>query len=132
MGSTENTKWEEYTPSSITPITTVGIYKSNKPCDYYSLNGELCPWHGLPGKEYDPQFKVAPVLPQTWEDVQTLIIESNSNKEDDTTMLLNNDKIDLIIVVSQKLSLFYKGCLEIHTLACLTLPSQSILLMLSS
>ena len=72
MGSTKNTKWEEYTPSSITPITTVGIYKSNKPCDYVSFNGELCPWHGLPGKKYEPQFKVAPILPQTWEDVQTL------------------------------------------------------------
>src|SRR3954469_25097987 len=66
----------------------------NKPCDYFSLNGELCPWHGLPGKEYEPQFKVAPMLPQTWEDVLTLIIESNSNKEDNTTILLNNDQID--------------------------------------
>src|SRR4051812_27043845 len=94
MSSNVNTKWEEYTPSSNAPITTVGIYKSNKPCDYYSLNGELCPWHGLPGKEYELQLKVAPVLPQTWEDVQALIIESNSNKEDDTTILLNNDKID--------------------------------------
>src|SRR4051812_34190631 len=28
------------------------------------------------------------------EDVQTLIIESNSNKEDNTTILLDNDKID--------------------------------------
>ena len=94
MGSTKNTRWEEYTPSSIMPITTVGIYKSNKPCDYVSFNEELCPWHGLPGKEYEPQFKIAPKLPQTWEDVQTLIIESDSNKEDDTTILPNNDKID--------------------------------------
>ena len=94
MGSTKNTKWEEYTPTSIAPITTDGIYKSNKPCDYTSFDGELCPWHGLPGKKYEPQFKIAPKLPQTWEDVQTLIIESDSNKEDDTTILPNNDKID--------------------------------------
>src|SRR3954466_887786 len=94
MSSNVNTKWEEYTPSSIAPITTVGIYKSHKPCDFYSLNGEFCPWHGLLGKEYELPLKVAPVLPQTWEDVQALIIESNSNKEDDTTMLLNSDEID--------------------------------------
>ena len=94
MGSTENTKWGEYTSSSIAPITTVGIYKSNKPCDYTSYNGELCPWHGLPGKAPDLWFEVAPKIPHTWEDVKTVIIESKSNVEDETTALINKKDLD--------------------------------------
>jgi len=69
MGSTEITKTREYTSSSIAPITSVGIYKSNKPCDYTSYNGELCPWHGLPGKELDLWLEKTPKPPQTWEEV---------------------------------------------------------------
>src|SRR4051812_46203551 len=73
--------------------TTMRTYKSNRPCDYVSFDGELCPWHGLPGKKLDLWFQVAPTRPQTWEDVQTIIIESKSNIEDDTTILLNSHEI---------------------------------------
>src|SRR4051812_10231158 len=50
---TTSTTEKEYTNSTITPNTTIGAYKSNVPCDYTSYNRELCPWHGLPGKEPD-------------------------------------------------------------------------------
>ena len=41
--ATTSTAEKEYTNSTITPITTIGAYKSNVPCDYTSYNGELCP-----------------------------------------------------------------------------------------
>ena len=95
MGSTEITKTGEYTSSSIAPITSVGIYKSNKPCDYTSYNGELCPWHGLPRKVPDLRFEKTPKPPQTWEEVKTLIIESKMNVEDDiNTTLINSSDLD--------------------------------------
>src|SRR3954470_14485440 len=74
--ATTSTTEKEYTNSTITPTTAIGAYKSNVPCDYTSYNGELCPWHGLPGKEPDLWFEVAPRRPQTWEDVKTIIIQS--------------------------------------------------------
>ena len=95
MGSTENIKTGEYTTSSIAPITSLGIYKSNKACDYTSYNGELCPWHGLPGKEPDLWFEKTPKPPQTWEEVKTLIIESKMNIEEDiTTALIDSSDLD--------------------------------------
>jgi hypothetical protein len=54
----------------------------------------LCPWHGLPGKEPDLWFEVAPKRPQTWEDVKTVIIERKSNVEDDTIALINSKNLD--------------------------------------
>src|ERR1041384_2271847 len=48
---------KEHTNSTITPITTVGAYKSNVPCDYTSYNAELCPWQGLLGKEPNLWFE---------------------------------------------------------------------------
>src|SRR4051812_25846784 len=71
--ATTSTIEKEYTNSTITPITTVGTYKSNVPCDYTSYNGELCPWHGLPGKEPNLWFEKTQKPPQTWEEVKTLI-----------------------------------------------------------
>ena len=59
-----------------------------------SYDGELCPWHGLPGKEPDPLFEVAPRRPHTWEDVKNVIIQSNSNEEDDITSLINSRELD--------------------------------------
>ena len=95
MDSIEITKIGEYTSSSIAPITSVGIYKSNKPCDYTSHNGELCPWHGLPGKEPDLWLEKTPKPPQTWEEVKTLIIESKMNVEEDiTTSLIDSSDLD--------------------------------------
>src|ERR1041384_8844519 len=79
----------------ITPTTTIGVYKSNVPCDYTSYNGELCPWHGLPGKEPDLWFEKTPKPPQTWEEVKTLITESKMNDEDDiTTSLIDSSDLD--------------------------------------
>ena len=63
-------------------------FNSNKPCDYTSYNGELCPWHDLLGKEPDLWFEATPKRPHTWEDVKTIIIESKSNIEDDTITLI--------------------------------------------
>ena len=94
MGSTEVTKTGEYTSSTITPITTLGTYKSDVPCDYICYNGELCPWHGLPGKEPDLWFE-KPKPPQTWEEVKTLITESRMNEEEDiTTSLIDSTDLD--------------------------------------
>ena len=69
-------------------------FNSNKPCDYTSYNGELCPWHGLPGKEPDLWFEAAPKHPHSWEDVKTVIIESKFNVEDETTALINRKDLD--------------------------------------
>src|SRR4051812_368537 len=41
--ATTSTTEKEYTNPTITPTTTIGVYKSNVPCDYTSYNGELCP-----------------------------------------------------------------------------------------
>src|SRR3954465_378967 len=87
--ATTSTTKKEYTNSAITPTTTIGAYKSNVPCDYTSCNGELCPWHGLPGKEPDLWFE-KPQPPQTWEEVKTLNTESRMNEEED----INNSLID--------------------------------------
>src|SRR4051812_14155008 len=54
--ATTSTINEKYTNSAITPTTAIGAYKINVPCDYTSYNGELFPWHGLPGKEPDLWF----------------------------------------------------------------------------
>src|SRR4051812_6020288 len=96
MGSTDNTKLCDFTThnnndfinTSIVPLATMGTYKSNRPCDYVSYYGELCPWHSLPGEKFEPWFEVAPTRPQTWEDVQTLIIEIKTNIGYGTTIFL--------------------------------------------
>src|SRR3954467_381788 len=72
----------------------MGTYKGNRRCDYTSYDGELCPWHGLPGMKPDLWFEAAPKRPHTWEDVKTVIIESKSNLEDDTTALINCKELD--------------------------------------
>src|ERR1044071_6783119 len=92
--ATTSTIEKEYTNSTITPITTVGAYKSNVPCDYTSYNGELCPWHGLAGKEPNLGFE-KPQPPQTSEEVKTLITESRMNEEEDiTTSLIDRSDLD--------------------------------------
>src|SRR3954465_8388597 len=85
--ATTSTIENKYTHSAIEPTTAIGAYKSNVPCDYTSYNGELCPWHGLQGKEPDLWFK-KPQPPQTWEEVKTLITESRMNEEEDITTYL--------------------------------------------
>src|SRR3954470_21404957 len=92
--ATTSTIEKKYPNSATTPTTAIGAYKSNVPCDYTSYNGELCPWHGLPGKEPDLWFE-KPQPPQTWEKVKTLITESRMNEEEDiTTSLIERSDLD--------------------------------------
>ena len=72
----------------------MGTFNSNKPCDYTSYDGELCPWHGLPGKKPDLWLEVAPRRPHTWEDVKDDIEESKLNLDDITTTLINGSELD--------------------------------------
>ena len=127
MGSTEVTKTGEYTSSTIVPITTLGTYKSNVPCDYTSYNGELCPWHGLPGKEPDLWFEKTPKPPQTWEEVKTLITESKMNDEYDiATSLIDSSDLDFDnCTLPEVIGFLHKISTDPHT-AHLFLPSQSI------
>ena len=72
----------------------MGTYRSNRPCDHTSFNGELCPWHGLPGKEPDLRFEETPKRPRTWEDVKVDIEESKLNPDNITTTLINGSELD--------------------------------------
>ena len=115
MGSTEITKTSEYTSSYIAPITSEGIYKSNKPCDYTWV------------REPDLWFEKTPKPPQTWEEVKTLIIESKMNVEEDiTTSLIDSSDLDFDNCTLPEVIGFLHKMSRDPPLAHLILPSRSI------
>ena len=62
----------------------MGSYKSNKPCDFVSLDGSPRPWHGTPGIVPINRIEETPILgqkrPRTWEDLKVDIDKNKDNK----------------------------------------------------
>ena len=107
----------------------MGTYKSNRPCDYTNYNGELCPWHGLPGKKLDLWFEETPKRPRTWEDVKDDIEESKLNPGNITTTLINGSELDFDNCSLSEVIEFLQKMAKTPTLVHLILPSPSISLM---
>ena len=126
---TKNTK--KVSALFLLAAVTMGTYKSNKPCDYTSYDGELCPWHGLPGKKPDLWFKAAPKHPHTWEDVKEVIEESKSNQEDITTTLINSSELDFDnCSLSEVIKFLQRMAKYPHTSSLnIALPSISLMLL---